>query len=108
MSEQFTKEQLSDIVLWYADEYSSEDCPHTTEDDWCKLNVKLIENGDDVVDYKRVYRSDIYEVEGIYFEVTFSRDNSGYWSDGERYDPTIAEVFPKQVTKTIWVNTKPE
>lgn len=108
MNEQFTKKQLAEIVLWYADEYSAENCPHTVEDDWCALNVKLIESGEDIADYKLVYRSDIYEVAGIHFEVTFTRDNSGYWGDGERYDPTIQEVFPKQITKTIYVNKKPE
>ena len=44
-----------------------------------------------------------------YFEVTFTCDNTSYWSDcGESYDPEIYEVFPTQVTKTVYVHKKPQ
>lgn len=109
MNEQFTKKQLEQAVLCYANdddplEYGIDEGMFDSIID----NVKTIEVGDDVVEHKTVYNSNIYLVEGIYFEVTFTRDNSGYWGDGERYDPTIQEVFPKQITKTIYVNKKPE
>lgn len=102
MIELYTKEQLEEIVLWYANEYSDGDCPHTTIE-WCKENIKCVDTGDDIVEHKTVYNSDVYRVEGVYFEVTFTRDNSGYWSDGERYDPTICQVVPREVTKIEWV-----
>jgi len=106
MSEQFSKEQLAEIVLWFAKD-DGEDCPYEAEE-WACSNIKTVEDGDDVVEHKTVYNSNVYLVEGIYFEVTFTRDNCGYWSDGERYDPTIQEVFPKVITKIIYVNKKPE
>lgn len=108
MDAQFSKEQLAEIVLWFASEDDPED--HDIDADtekWAEENIKCIEVGDDVVEHKTVYNSNIYQVEDVYFEVTFTRDNCGYWGDGERYAPTIQEVFPKEITKIVWVNKKP-
>lgn len=106
MSEQFTKEQLAEIVLWWANDADDEECP-VNIDDWDTNSIKTVEIGEDVVEHKAVYNSNIYQVEGVYFEVTFTRDNCGYWGDGEHYAPTVQEVFPKEITKIIWVNKKP-
>ena len=109
MNEQFTKKQLAEIVLWFASEGDPEDYDiDDVTEKWAEDNVKCIEEGNDVVEHKTVYNSNIYLVEGIHFEVTFTRDNSGYWGDGERYDPEIYEVFPTQVTKTVYVHEKPQ
>jgi len=108
MNEQFTKKQLEEIVLWFAKD-NGEDCPLGEDAEvWADKNIKCVEQGDDVVECKMVYNSNVYLVEGIYFEVTFTRDNSGYWGDGESYDPEIYEVFPTQVTKTVYVHKKPQ
>ena len=73
-------------------------------------DVKCIVSGDDEVSHKTVFNTDVYQV-GVgdsaeYFEVTFSRDNSGYWSDGERYEPEFRKVRPihEQVVVTKWVD----
>lgn len=72
-------------------------------------NVKCVESGDEIAEHKTVYNTDVYEVTSgdvvEYFEVTFSRSNSGYWGDSERYDPEFKKVKPVEevVTVTRWV-----
>ena len=71
-------------------------------------NIKCIESGDEIAEHKTVYNTDVYEVTSgdvvEYFEVTFSRSNSGYWGDSERYDPEFRKVVPvkKVVEITTW------
>lgn len=60
----------------------------------------LVDRGDEVVDHKHVYQSDVYEHNGQFFEVTYIRSNSGYWGDSEREDPIVSEVFPYTFTET--------
>lgn len=74
-------------------------------------NVKCVESGDEIAEHKTVYNTDVYEValpDGTaeYFEVTFSRSNSGYWGDSERYDPEFRKVVPvkKVVEVTEWMD----
>lgn len=71
--------------------------------------IKLIEQGAEQCEHKTCWNSNVYQVADEYFEVTFSRDNSGYWSDGERYDPEFRKVVPrvKVVTVTEWVDAGP-
>lgn len=66
---------------------------------WCDDGtVKCIVAGDDEVSHKTVYNTNVYQVgEGDdveYFEVVYSRSNSGYWSDSERDEPTFRKVVP--------------
>jgi hypothetical protein len=71
-------------------------------------DVKCIVEGDDEVEHKTVYNTCVYQVgqgdDTEYFEVTFSRSNSGYWGDSERYDPEFRKVVPvKRVVEiTEW------
>jgi len=73
-------------------------------------NVICVVEGDEIVNHKAVYNVDVYKVgdgdSAEYFEVTFSRDNSGYWGDGERHEPEFRKVKPvyKQVVQTFWVD----
>lgn len=72
-------------------------------------DVKCIVSGDDIAEHKTVYNTNVYEVtkngSAEYFEATFSRSNSGYWGDSERYDPEFCKVVPvkKVVEITEWV-----
>ena len=97
---------LKKIVLAYADDCNDYDGVSEEDYEWAAKNVKLVEEGDDVVEHKTVCQTNIYsvEVEGVtkYFDVTFTSDNSGYWSDGESYPPEITEVVPVEVVKTEW------
>ena len=101
-----TFEEIKKIVLAHADRCNDYDGVSEEDYEWAHDNVKLIEEGDGIVEHKTVYQTDIYsvEVEGVtrYFDVTFTRDNSGYWSDGESYPPEIIEVVPVEVVKTVW------
>lgn len=66
---------------------------------------ELVYEGGEEVNHKTVYQTSVYRLHDQYFEVTSSRDNSGYWSDGERYEPDVREVKPvkKVVEITEWV-----
>lgn len=101
-----TFEEIKKIVLAHADRCNDYDGVSEEDYEWAYDNVKLVEDGDDVVEHKTIYQTSIYsvEVEGItrYFDVTFKSDNTGYWIDGESYPPEIIEVVPKQVVKTEW------
>lgn len=74
-------------------------------------DVKCIVSGDEIAEHKTVYNTDVYQVGpngdmAEYFEVTFSRSNSGYWGDSERYDPEFRKVAPlKRVVEiTEWIS----
>ena len=51
---------------------------------------------EDYTEHKTVTTIEVYNLVGTdeYFEVSQDRDNCGYWSDGERYDPTLRKVTP--------------
>lgn len=70
------------------------------------ISFQCIDHGHDVVDMKRVFRISIYQLVGTdeYFEITEIRDNSGYWQDGESYEPEFRKVFPvkSMVEITTW------
>lgn len=55
------------------------------------------------IEHKLVCYIEVWEHGTQFFEVTYARDNSGYWSDGERYPPTVAEVFPVEVKSIKYV-----
>lgn len=98
---EYTKEELKRIVLGWSDGCGRTDITLTEEESaWAKENIVLVQRGEDVVEHKSVYNSNIYSVNGFFFDVTFTRDNCGYWGDGESYPPEIYEVKPVQVTKT--------
>lgn len=67
--------------------------------------VTLYKEYDDEVYHKTVSQISVYQAGEQYFEVEHTRDNCGYWGDGERYDPTCREVKPvkKMVEITEWV-----
>ena len=62
--------------------------------------LHCVYTSDDVVWRKSVSSYQVWKYEGQYFKVTYSRSNSGYWSDGETYDPVVTEVFPYTFTET--------
>lgn len=68
--------------------------------------VDVIEayRGPQEVEYKTVSQTSVYQTGEQFFEVTNSWSNSGYWSDGESYDPHVVEVKPvkKMVEITEW------
>ena len=53
--------------------------------------------------HKTVNTTQVFHLLGTdeYFEASTDRDNCGYWSDGERYDPEFRKVKPREVIKTI-------
>lgn len=68
-----------------------------------KVSITQAHSGDWEIEHKSQYKEDIYQIDNQYFAVMIQRDNSGYWSDGETYDPEVYEVKPEQVTITKWV-----
>lgn len=56
------------------------------------------------VEHKTVYTTEVYQIDDDYFEVVNSRDNCGYWGDGERYPPEVRKVVPRKkiVEITEW------
>jgi len=54
----------------------------------------------DIVEHKMVYNTEVWKVDDQFFEVMYSRSNSGYWGDSESYDPEVYEVFPYTFTET--------
>lgn len=76
------------------------------------ISFKCVERGEDVVEHKSAYNTSVYQLvtpEGAteeYFEVTENSSNSGYWSDGERYDPDFRKVTPHKKTVEVieWKN----
>lgn len=69
------------------------------------FDAECVYAGPDEINHKTVYQTSVYKLGEQHFEVTNSRDNSGYWSDGESYDPHVVEVKPvkKLVEITEWV-----
>ena len=59
---------------------------------------------EDDVEHKTCYLTKVYRLVDDYFEVTWTRDNSGYWGDGERYGGETRKVVPvkKVVEITTW------
>lgn len=66
--------------------------------------VKLVEQGSWETEHKSAFCDSIYSYGSQFFRVTQQRDNCGYWSDGESYDPDVTEVVPQQKTVTVWVD----
>jgi len=60
---------------------------------------------DEETEHKSIITTSVYKLtlgdEVEYFEVSWSRDNCGYWSDGERYPGEVRKVKP--VTSTVVV-----
>jgi hypothetical protein len=67
-------------------------------------DAECVYSGPDEVYHKTVSQTSVYKVGEQFFEVTSMRDNSGYWSDGERYEPEVRIVKPvkKMVEITEW------
>ena len=73
------------------------------EDDEVDLPRSRMVHDEEHIEHKLVCYVEVWEHGTQFFEVTRTRDNSGYWSDGERYPPTVAEVFPEEVTVIRYV-----
>lgn len=80
------------------------------EDDWgdCYGDGVACVRTEEDVEHKTCYLTKVFQVilpvyDVEYFEVTWTRDNSGYWSDGERYPGEVRKVTP--VTKLVEVTT---
>jgi len=73
------------------------------EDNEVNLPGTACVDTDEVVDGKTVTYTSVYKVGEQYFEVWYYRDNVGYWGDSDCSDVTVAEVFPKTITKVIYV-----
>ena len=76
------------------------------EDDEVYLPTSALVYKDESIEHKFVVYTKVFKHFGQFFEVTTSRDNTGYWGDGEKYPPIVTEVFPKEVTTTIYVENK--
>lgn len=63
---------------------------------------------DEYTEHKTVTFTEVHNLVGTeeYFEITTDRDNCGYWSDGERYDPTFRKVqrVEKLVPTVFWID----
>lgn len=75
--------------------------------DWVNHNKDTcirVHSGPQEVEHKTVSQTSVYQCGEQYFVVTTMKDNSGYWSDGESYDPHVVEVKPvkKIVEITEW------
>ena len=78
-----------------------------TEDGECSLpGTACVDVGDEIAEHKTVYNSNVYLYEDQYFQVTWSRSNSGYWSDSESYPPEVVEVEPHEVTRIVYLTKK--
>lgn len=55
------------------------------------------------IEHKLVIYVEVWKHGTQFFEVTRTRDNVGYWGDGESYPPTVAEVFPIEVKSIEYV-----
>lgn len=82
---------------------------YVDEDDWGDCygdGIKCVSVEEDV-EHKTCYLTKVYQVDFAegdeHFEVTWTRDNSGYWGDGERYPGEVRKVKP--VTKMVEVTT---
>jgi len=58
----------------------------------------------EAIEHKLVILTEVWKHNDQFFEVCYCRDNTGYWGDGENYEPEVYEVFPKLITKTIYVH----
>jgi len=89
---QMSKITVTQFETTYMDEDGEVDLPLSDR----------VEEGDTITEHKHVYNTDVYKVGDQFFAVTFTRDNTGYWSDGESYAPTVVEVFAKTITKVVY------
>lgn len=67
------------------------------------LPKECLVHEEEFIKHKMVLNIAVWKYGEQFFEVTYVRDNSGYWSDGESYLPTVAEVFPEEVTVIKYV-----
>ena len=67
------------------------------------LPKECLVHKEEFIEHKMVLNIAVWKYGEHFFEVTYARDNSGYWSDGESYPPTVAEVFPEEVTVIKYV-----
>jgi hypothetical protein len=77
------------------------------EDGWVETggDVSVVEIGDSIVEHKQVYSTNVYAVGDEYFAVDYTRDNTGYWSDGgSDYEAYVRKVIPTIIAKTAWVD----
>jgi hypothetical protein len=72
------------------------------------FDAKEVYRGPREIEHKSVLQTSVYQVTSgaveQYFEVTTCQDNSGYWSDGESYEPEVNEVKPRKIVveQTVW------
>lgn len=69
--------------------------------------ITVVEEGEWESQHKHQYRDIIVEFEERFFCICETRYGS-YHQGYEYEDSTVHEVWPKQVTITKWVDTKPE
>ena len=70
------------------------------EDDEVDLPRYYMVQDENYVEHKLAYYVEVWKQGTQFFEVTYARDNAGYRGDTETYPPTVAEVFPVEVTVT--------
>lgn len=75
------------------------------EDGWVETggDCQLVETGEEIVERKTVFSTNVYMVDEEYFAVDYTRSNSGYWTDSYWEDPQIRKVVPIIVKKTDWM-----
>lgn len=108
-------EQLLRLMKFY-DETENEEDGELSEEEEALLDkltpfIHKVDSSEEI-DSKWVIYTNIYRVETeqetIFVDVTSSRSNSGYWSDGESGDTEVYLVGPKEIKKIIYTTKKPE
>lgn len=76
---------------------------------YAEANLKVVEEDEEICG-KTVIRKTLYQdtSTGLFYEVEQCRDNSGYWGDGERYDPEVRQVWRIPVASWQTVYKNPE
>jgi len=65
-------------------------------------SVEIIEDGDWIDDGKYSFKETVIKYEGKYYQIDESRSGS-YYTDYDYFDPTIIEVTPEDVVRTVRV-----
>lgn len=67
------------------------------------LPPECLVHEEEYIDGKLLFNIVVWKHGEQFFEMTYTRDNSGYWGEGENYPPEVTEVFPIEVTTTKYV-----
>ena len=78
-----------------------------TEDGEVNLpGTSCVDVGDEIAEGRYVSNSNVYKHEGQFFEIMWTRSNTGYWGDSESDPPEVVEVEPHSMTVTKYLVKK--